>query len=68
MIQKFKDWLHLRRWQYGKCRGQIARCNRRTGEVQFILWPKGSNQAGHIHTEDFWIAFNSFWWPEFTPS
>jgi hypothetical protein len=49
-------------WIYGYCHGGVARRHRIYGNVQFVLWPAGTQ--GHI--VDYWHDMNSYWWPQFT--
>lgn len=50
-------------WEYGVCNKQQARRHRLHGNVQFLLWYAGE----HGHLKDYWINFDSSWWPEFKP-
>jgi hypothetical protein len=57
-------------WEYGTCwidggEPRVARRNRWTGEVQFVMWKAGESQAGYIHKKDFWVNYHSYWWPNF---
>lgn len=64
MNRKLKAFLALfggNPWEYGTC-GQDARHSRRhilSGNVQFILWPKGTQN----HFEDYWHTYDSSWFP-----
>jgi hypothetical protein len=50
-------------WEYGKCRGMVARRHRKRGNVQFVLWKAGQYE----HKVDYWHDFDRSWWPQFTP-
>ncbi len=69
--RRFQRWKHFREWQYGNCNGCKARRNRLTGEVQFVMWPKGHVTEGsygaydYTYPADWWINFNPVWWPDF---
>jgi len=52
------------KYERGVCKGMLARRNRRTKEVQFVLWKSGQ----HGHTSDYWIAFDKSHWSHFDPS
>jgi hypothetical protein len=51
-------------YEYGTVNGKHARKNRKTGEVQFVMWKAG--EQGHM--QDYWINFNSYLWPQFEPA
>lgn len=61
LFKKIKSWLFPPLWEYGYCNNRKARRNRKTSEVQFILWKAGEQG----HKEDYWHPFNSSWWPNF---
>lgn len=79
-LSRLSAWLEAKRyashWEHGTCTCQFrdgpntspARRNRHTGEVQFVLWPKGKVIGGHICTEDFWIGYDPSWWAGFKPN
>lgn len=51
-------------YEYGTFRkGERARRNTTTGEVQFILWKAGEDG----HDTDMWHAADSSWWGTFVP-
>lgn len=57
-------------WEYGRCNGSKARRHKKNGNVQFILWPKGSQKEvdGVGHLEDKWFDFDRSHWPNFRVS
>lgn len=46
LLQRIRRLQHFLEWEYGMCRGDPARRNRRTGAVQFILRKKGTLAYG----------------------
>ena len=48
-------------WEAGVCNDMIARRNRYSKEVQFIMWEAGK----HNHKKDFWVAFDKSHWANF---
>lgn len=50
-------------YEYGTVRETKARRDRRTGEVQFVLWKAGEQG----HEADYWHKFDDSWWPLFVP-
>lgn len=79
-IRRLFAWISERRhratWQYGQCHGGPARRNRATGAVQFVMHPKGrviadgylgidGTKQDYVYPEDYWVNFDSYWWPEF---
>ena len=60
-------------WEHGTCKDRPARRHRMSGEVQFVIWLKGHVLHGryggenYTYTEDYWVAFDSSWWPLFQP-
>ena len=63
LLQIIRDWP----WEYGTVTTphsvRRSRRHRVNGEVQFVLWKSGEQS----HEEDFWCAYNPYWWPYFTP-
>ena len=48
-------------WEFGTC-GQGGRFSRRNvlnGEVQFIMWPKGTDNR----FKDIWLRYDTSWYP-----
>jgi hypothetical protein len=60
MIRSSLKRLFAPTWEYGTCNGIRARTHK-SGAVQFVIWKAGE----HGHTEDYWVDFNSYWWPDF---
>lgn len=58
------SFLHRLVWQYGMCKGFVAKRNRFSGEVQRVLWKAGEQG----HAKDFWYRFDPFWWDQFSPN
>jgi hypothetical protein len=57
-----------KRWEYGTCNGRHSRRDRKTREVQFILFNKGDQKSEYHpegHAEDVWINFDSSWYKNF---
>jgi hypothetical protein len=50
-------------WEMGKVNATVARRNRLTGEVQFVLW-KADEQG---HEKDYWHKFGPGWDMHFKP-
>lgn len=48
---------------YGRVEGRVARKNRKTGAVQFVLWKAGEQG----HAEDYWHNMDPSRWSLFTP-
>lgn len=64
VVSYFKKKAHQREWTYGHAGPNMSRARRnRKGEVQFVMWKAGE----HGHTEDRWLAMNTYWWPSFQP-
>jgi len=61
MLKRILDWFLGQRFEYGFCKGELARRNKKTGAVEFILWKSGERG----HTEDYWHPFDSYWWSMF---
>lgn len=61
------------KWEYGKMDDKIARRDRASGAVQFIMWHEGyvvgqtADRCDFIYPEDWWINFDSTHWPKFKP-
>ena len=47
---------------------RIARRNRKTGAVQFVLWAKGDKQCNYTYAEDYWHDYHKDWWEGFKPN
>lgn len=50
-------------YEYGHVSDIPARRNRKTGEVQFVLWKAGEQG----HQQDFWHKFGDGWEKRFVP-
>ena len=48
-------------WEYGTCKGRIARRHKIKKNVQFILWYAGTQG----HEKDFWHNFDPSWYELF---
>jgi hypothetical protein len=57
-------------WEFGVVgeSNKPARRNRKTGAVQFVLWRAGDRQGDYLYAEDYWINYDSSWWPDFKPN
>lgn len=60
-----KNLIHKIIWKYGVVGNQVARKNRFTGRVQFIVHRKGKMCMGIIYPNDYWADFDSTWWKDF---
>lgn len=61
---RFFQWIRLAGkplYEYGFVGDTPARRNRKTGEVQFVLWKAGEQG----HKEDFWHKFGNGWEKQF---
>lgn len=48
-------------YEYGFVKDRVARKNKTTQKVQFVLWKAGEQG----HKEDYWYNFNGYWWSYF---
>lgn len=57
------EWLEKRKREYGTCKSKHARRNKKSGNVQFVLWKAGEQG----HNNEWWCDFDSSWWVGFEP-
>ena len=64
-----KNFFHRLRYIDGTYHRHVARKNRWTGDMEFVLWPKGhENLSGYTYEEDFWHPIPSGRENEFIPN
>lgn len=80
-LTRLRTWAEAKRyawhWEHGTVpnwdNARQVRRHRRTGEVQFVIWPAGHattlrDGSLYVYAEDFWVRMDPYWWPGFTPS
>lgn len=71
LLATYRTWQHARQYTYGTIYrpddgyySDNVRRNRRTGSVEFVMWPAG--EQGHL--EDYWVEMGYGWELYFTPT